>query len=226
MKKLIASLLPSLVFGLAPAGARAETNSCSLLAGVPITVSTPGIYCLTSDIVTNMASGYAITINAPNVVLDLNAHRLANTAGPTNIAGAILSSEARITIKNGAIRGFLNGVSLLGSSFDSTQAHLIEDLRIDQTRLPIRSSGPALIRRNWITGVESNPPATISTAMYLNGDGTRVIDNDILGVTPPPGGTGYGILVTAADVLIVNNRITDSRSGSSSQRRAASTATT
>jgi hypothetical protein len=49
--------------------------------------------------------------------------------------------------------------------------------------------------------------------MLLEGYGTRVIDNDILGVTPPPDGTAYGIFVVGVDALVVNNRITDSMVG-------------
>jgi hypothetical protein len=212
MKKLIPSLLTSLVVGLAPAGARAETNSCTAVATLPAVISSPGIYCLKKDFVVNMPSGVAIQITSQNVVLDLNAHRLANSAGSTNTATAIESAEARITIKNGVIRRFLSGVRLTGQPFDRTQAHLVEDLRIDKTSLPIFSNGPAIIRKNWIA--EAGPgTATFSAAILVSGDESRVIDNDIVGVTAAPGVDAFGILVFSDDVLAVNNRIDDSEVG-------------
>jgi hypothetical protein len=215
MKKLIASLLPTFVVALAPAGARAETNSCTPITSVPVTLYTSGIYCLTSDIVTNITSGYAITINAPHVVLDLNAHRLSNSAGSTNNAGAIYSSQPLITIRNGAIRGFgAASVNLRGGFFNAiSKANLVEDLHIDQTAAGIISDPPALVRRNWITGVQAKPGDGASEGILLEGYGSRVIDNDILGVTPPPDGDAYGILVVGLDTLVVNNRITDSPNG-------------
>lgn len=212
MKKLIPSLLTSLVVVLAPAGARAETNSCTAVATLPAVISTAGIYCLNKDFTVNMPSGVAIDITSPNVVLDLNAHRLANTAGSTNTATAIQSAEARITIKNGTIRGFQSGVRLSGQPFTRAQAHLVEDLRIDKTSLPILCNGPALIRRNWIA--ETGPgTASFAAAIVLYGDESRVIDNDIVGVTAAPGVNTFGMLVYSDNVLAVNNRIDDSEVG-------------
>ena len=212
MKKFIPSLLTSLVVVLAPAGASAETNSCTAVATLPAVISTAGIYCLNKDFTVNMPSGVAIEINSPNVVLDLNAHRLANTAGSTNTATAIESAEARITIKNGTIRGFQSGVRLTGQPFARSQAHLVEDLRIDKAGLPILSNGPALIRRNWIAETGPGTPS-FAAAIVLHGDESRVMDNDIVGVTAAPGVNTFGILVYSDDVLAVNNRIDESEVG-------------
>lgn len=54
--------------------AQAETTVWTAITAAPFTINAPGIYCLTQDIATNLASGNAITIDTNNVVLDLMPH--------------------------------------------------------------------------------------------------------------------------------------------------------
>ncbi len=110
--------------------AQAETINCTPINSVPTVITVPGVYCLTRALVTTIASGNAIDVQANNVVIDMNGHRLGGL-------GAGLSTEARgshslnrqnITVRNGTIRGFFIGIFMEGAS---GQGHLIEDVRAD-----------------------------------------------------------------------------------------------
>ena len=73
----------ALVAMMAFAGAAsAETVNCTAITSVPYTITTPGLYCLTSDLSTAMSSGNAITIQANSVVLELNSHKIGGMAVP------------------------------------------------------------------------------------------------------------------------------------------------
>src|SRR5262249_35868406 len=94
------------LFGLSKV-AWAETVACTAITP-PATITAEGIYCLIQDFTLNMASGNAIDIQANNVELDLNSHKLGNlAAGPGTTARGIHALDRKnITIKNGSIRGF------------------------------------------------------------------------------------------------------------------------
>src|SRR5262245_57018630 len=95
--------------GLALAApAHAETTQCTAITSVPYTITVPGIYCLIADLEYPSASGDAITIEANNVVIDLNGHKIGNLAAGlgTTAVGISAARRQNITIKNGTLRGF------------------------------------------------------------------------------------------------------------------------
>src|SRR5688572_33133625 len=54
--------------------AHAEVTDCTAITAIPTTISAPGVYCLTSNLVLS-STGVAIHIYGPkDVVLDLNGH--------------------------------------------------------------------------------------------------------------------------------------------------------
>src|SRR5262249_57244754 len=67
--------------GMGASSARAETTQCLPVTSVPSVITSPGVYCLIGDLATRMTSGNAIEIQADNVVLDLNGHRLNGAGG-------------------------------------------------------------------------------------------------------------------------------------------------
>jgi len=116
----------------------AETVNCTAITAVPYTITTPGVYCVTQKITSNLASGAAITINANNVVLDLNGFAIGNiAAGPaTGAAGIYAVDRQNIRLRNGIVRGFNFGVALLdGTSVGLTTAnssgHIVEGITAD-----------------------------------------------------------------------------------------------
>ena len=92
--------------------AHAETTLCTVLSTFPATISSPGVYCLESDPSLSISTGAAITINANNVTLDLNSHRLGALAAgtATQAIGIYALNHTNITIKNGIVRGFAVGI--------------------------------------------------------------------------------------------------------------------
>jgi len=134
----VALLLLGLVGASAPYRRRPSTTTP--ITSLPLTVTAPGIYCLTQDIATNLASGAAITIAANNVVLDLNGHGLGNlAAGLGTQAGGIFAFQRKnLTIKNGTVRGFLRGIFLDDlNTFTTSQGQVVEDIRADQNTLTV-----------------------------------------------------------------------------------------
>ena len=150
MHKLAASLLVVIALAVAAAPAGAETVNCTPINAVPAVIALPGVYCFTKSLVTSMASGNAIDIQANNVVLDLNGFRLGGLAAgfSTSAVGIYASNRQNIAIRNGTIRGFLIAISLQNPSGGS-QGHLVEDIRADQnTWVGIWVEGSGSIVRN------------------------------------------------------------------------------
>jgi hypothetical protein len=110
-------------------------STCTPITSLPNTITTPGVYCLTSDLATNVTSGNAIEIVTDNVVINLNGHTLdGQTAGlGTSTNGIYAYQRQNITIRNGTVRGFLFGIYLKDDSpYMTSQGHIIEDIRADQ----------------------------------------------------------------------------------------------
>src|SRR5262245_53287322 len=120
---------------LASVPAAAETVDCVAIHSVPYVIDTPGVYCLAVDVGTAMSTGHAIRIEASNVALDLNGHKLGGLAagGDTSAIGVYAYQRQNITIRNGTIRGFYFAVQLADEdSYSVSRGHLVEDLRADQ----------------------------------------------------------------------------------------------
>lgn len=214
--------LLSLTLGWA-AGATAETTQCTAIANLPATINIPGIYCLTSDFATNIATGPAIYIEASHVVLDLNGHVIDNlAAGPgTTATGVTVSQRKNVTIKNGTLRGFYCGIHISDiAPYSSSQGNVVEDLRVDRSTfngLRIACRG-CVVRRNVV--VASGQPRLLGTnrdvyGVLVFGPGNRVIDNDVISVKGYGTGLGYGIGfgLDSENCATVNNRISEAAVG-------------
>jgi hypothetical protein len=99
----------------------AETEDCTNITTLPLTITVQGVYCLKQDLATNIASGNAITIATNNVTIDFNGFKLGGlAAGPnTQANGVAAENRQNITLRNGNIRGFRSGVRINGSSLSS-----------------------------------------------------------------------------------------------------------
>jgi hypothetical protein len=160
-----------------------------------------------------MTSGNAIDIQANNVVLDLNGFKLGGLSAGlgTNTFGVFALDRQNITIKNGTIRGFRQGIVLDGSL--ASQGHIVEDIRAAhniQVGIHVGGSGN-IVRNNQVvaTGgtINFGPNADVF-GIYATGPGTRVLNNDVIATVPTGFATGYGILfLSGSDALAVNNRI-------------------
>jgi len=201
----------------------AETTNCTPITTLPTVITTQGIYCLTGNLVTSMASGNAIEIQTNNVVIDLNGWKLGGLAAGTGTftTGIYANQRKTITIRNGTIRGFYRGIWLDDTSpYTTSQGHLIEDIRADKnTYMGIMIIGRGnIVRRNQVvdTGgstAYSNMPAV---GIVLNGPGGRILDNDISQTAGTGTGSGFGLNIGAADGVVTENNSIDGVSSDAS----------
>ena len=194
------------------------TLVCNPISTLPAVITVQGAYCLTGHLGTAMTSGYAITINTHNVVLDLSGFKLGGLAAGTgtNATGIYALDRQNITIKNGTVRGFAVGIALAGSS---SQAHVIEDIRADQNTLGgiyVDGSGN-IVRNNQVlatggtTTYGANAPAY---GIFVLGNGPQVINNAVSNTFARGSETSYGIYFSSViGGFAVDNRITTADQG-------------
>lgn len=95
-------------FVLALLCAAAPAFACTPIVSVPMTIAAPGTYCLSGNL--SVANSDAITVQADFVTIDFRGYTI---SGPGYVQGldAVSSTLRRnLIIRNGAIRGFENGV--------------------------------------------------------------------------------------------------------------------
>jgi hypothetical protein len=197
----------------------AETTNCTAITSLPYTISTQGIYCLTGNLETNMNLGFAIDITTNNVVLDLNGFKIGGLAAGTGTGayGIHALSRKNITIRNGTVRGFFQGI-FLGDSvpYTTSQGHLIEDIRADMnTFIGIEVFGRGnIIRNNQVVNTGGSTLALSAYGIIADGPGARVLNNDVIETKEQSTGYAWGVyLVIAPGSVVENNRIGNSSLG-------------
>jgi hypothetical protein len=194
---------------MANTAAQAETVNCTPINSLPAVISSQGVYCLTGNLATNTSSGSAIEITANNVTLDLNGWKVGGqAAGTTTRAYGINSLADNVTIKNGIVRGFYDGIYLAG------RGAVVEDMLIDQnTHLGIWvNSYGAVVRRNQIvdTGGSTYYIPTSASGIIANNVGASIEDNVISGLTSTGSGQEIGIYMdNSKNSTVRHNIITD-----------------
>jgi nitrous oxidase accessory protein NosD len=108
--------------------AQGTDNCVNFITSLPATLSTQGVWCLSKDLATNIASGNAITVAANNVTIDCNDFKVGGLAAGngSNANGIYASNRQNITIRHCNVRGFSVGILLDGGA-----GHLAEDNRLD-----------------------------------------------------------------------------------------------
>jgi hypothetical protein len=220
---IIYTLFAVLVLGflLSASPARAETTQCTAITSVPATISVQGIYCLTGNLATNLASVSAITITVNNVTIDLNGYKLGNLAAGagTQSYGIFANQKKNITIRNGIIRGFLRGIFLGDTSpFTASSGHLVEDIRADgNTSVGIWVQGTGnVIRNNQVVSTGGSTGQISAWGIIAAGPGARVINNDITGTAAQSNGDSTGIILSPGshNSVVEDNRVSDTSSPS------------
>jgi hypothetical protein len=164
---------------------RAEIADCREIAALPATITNRGVYCLLHNLATAAASGIAITINADDVIIDLNGHKLEGTAGLATLAIGIGSVDhSNIAIRNGTIRGFVTGIQLTDFT-DVAFGNLVEDIKADRntnTGIFVGGRG-SIVRKNQVlaTGGSTAPGYDRPTGIAVNAPGGLVSGNLVQG---------------------------------------------
>lgn len=187
--------LAALAFAGAPTPASAETVNCSPIGSLPAVLSTQGVYCLTKDLATTMASGNAITVAVNNVTIDCNGFKLGGLgAGPVTNAVAIRAQgRQNVVVRNCNVRGFAYGINLDGGG------HVIEGNRLDgNTRGGILVVGNgSLVSDNRILGTGGSTSPAIPTYGIYTAQTVDIVGNAVSGVTNAAGSSSIGIYTYA-----------------------------
>jgi len=233
----IAALTLLVAGTLSPHIANAQAR-CTKVRSLSAVLSDPGNYCLRGNLSSSASAGAAISITADDVALNLAGFTLdGSAAGPATAAVGIQGLErSNVTVRNGTVRGFENGVSLSGPGGGGHDVHRIR--AEGNTRVGIRAGGVGSTVRNCQVlntgGAASGFP---SVGIQSSGVGTRILNNGISGMVPGTGDflavgihmqsatggqvedntiTGAGdcidncagiVIAASSDVFVVDNRI-------------------
>ena len=124
-------VMVALAFGAAPTHAVdgvIEINAATAAAGgfaggfidtpgFPVSISVPGSYRLTGNLIVTEIGTNAVVINSSDVTLDLNGFTIMGTGGALGSATGIRSSQANVRIQNGTVSDFTNAGIDLGGDF-------------------------------------------------------------------------------------------------------------
>jgi hypothetical protein len=195
------------MIGALGSAAWADTSRCDRINSVPVVINSPGVYCLDRHLSTGIASGAAITIASDDVTLDLGGFTLAGTAGSSGAAiGIHAVARQNVTIRDGTVRGFEEGISLFGGS-----NNLVERIRAVGNQL--RGIGNVGGERNIVRQSQAlQTPGRLGagtppSALAVGGTGSRALDNDVFGFPGLGPATGVGIAVGGTGVVVQGNRI-------------------
>jgi hypothetical protein len=192
--------------------AHAEPPGCRRINSLPAVIDSPGTYCLSSGLSTALSSGSAISINANDVVLDLGGFALDGTAAGTGseATGVRAVGRSQVTVRNGIVRGFFEGVGLVGGP---GQGGVVEDIAAESnflTGIAVEGVG-AVVRRSRVThtGGSTSPLANGNAlGIVIHGTGSRALDNDVVDTFAAAGHNAWSIHATNADrAVIEGNRV-------------------
>jgi parallel beta-helix repeat protein len=84
-----------------------SANAQTPITAVPVTITTPGSYCFTSDLQCNAPDSNAIIIDVDDVTVDLRGYNLIGPGtGSGKGRGIYINARANVEIRNGTIRDF------------------------------------------------------------------------------------------------------------------------
>jgi len=176
--------LAALAGGASSARAASSYDNCVGYIDAPSFIPKPGTWCLRQNLVTSITSGAAIEINADHVTIDCNGFVLDNSPGGprTGATGVASYGYSGITVRNCAIQGFANGISVIGGT-SANGGHVIENNRVRQSRvngISVEGYG-SVIRDNIVANTGGGPGVSAALGIFASGR-VDVVDNVIDGV--------------------------------------------
>src|ERR1700739_852314 len=109
------------------------------ITALPFTITASGNYFLPANLAVNMATGSAITINASEVILDLNGRSLMHVAPSDPGTGVLVNDQVDVTGQNGDIVGFGIGVYFSPNSADNNRKNTAANFRLDNNKIAVAS---------------------------------------------------------------------------------------
>lgn len=190
----------------------AASSSCTEVtqADIPLTVTTPGTYCLVENV---NSSSTAITISANDVALNLNGHTIDGTGGSnTSSPGIFCMNRTNAVITNGTVTGFLYGISL--NNCDYAEITYLRSVGNYSTGVDLLGGNSGvLIAHNHIVDIGGTTRTGWKSANGIQDrsgsatEGLRIIDNDIHDIHSRDTGAARGIHAGGHGSMVINNRI-------------------
>jgi hypothetical protein len=222
---------------IAPGARAAESyDACTnFISSVPTSITSPGVYCLTHDLVDSNSGLTAVFINSTHdVTVDCNGFRIdASALGPAvSIVGVEGYNSTEITVRNCHLRGFGTGIVMHTPSGPASLHDVIEDNRIElsrETGIAVSAAG-SVIRRNHVLDTVSSLSGTPVTGIVTGGN-VDVVDNLVSGVqsfdspaagiraTSNPGGSVRGNRIRGVRRTGTNGAITAIDLGATNSQR-------
>jgi parallel beta-helix repeat protein len=205
---------------LLPALAHAETTGCLGVGPLPAIISSPGTYCLNSNVSAAFA-GQAINIAADDVVLDCNDHTITQT-NTGNATGIVSHTDRRnVVVRHCVVDGFDVGIKLDATFDETARGNRIEDNTVARARsVGISSFGSNnRIERNRILGAAGDGAFTgIRVGTFQQeAAGNVVRDNHISGYQGVAGVSTAGIeFSNTRETSITGNILTGLYAGTGS----------
>jgi parallel beta-helix repeat protein len=213
-------LLAALAVLLLPGLAHAETTGCLGVGPLPAIISSPGTYCLNSNVSAAFA-GQAINIAADDVVLDCNDHTITQTN--VGVATGIVSHSDRrgVIVRHCVVDGFDVGIKLDATFDETARGNRVEDNTVTRARSAgISSFGSNnVIERNRISrsGGDGAFSGIRVGTFQQNAAGNVVRENHIEGYQGVAGVSTTGIeFSNTRETSITGNVITGLYSGTGS----------
>jgi hypothetical protein len=145
--------------------------ACTAINSLPFAITTPGQYCLTSDLQSSAANGIQISIGASNVTLNLGGFSLKCVAGQNAIMGS--QSVSNVSIENGSVRDCNYAVALSACTSCS-----VKNINAINNAVGISVGGfAAIVEHNQIRN--DNPNS--GTSILVNANASLIDGNHISG---------------------------------------------
>ena len=211
MVRLLVFLGVLLAFLLALPGAHQDLKADCPSAPLPIAIKSPGCFRLTGDYTIQDAGQWAINVESPNVLVDLDGHTI-NGPGPTSTASGIYAAESPgIVLRGGTIKGFL-----FGARVENTSGSIeVRDMAFSGGARGIVMRGDAVLAvRNSFSNMQgySGWPAAHTIAIETFSTTCRIEQNSISEIYPFSTGEIVAISLSAPveDCVVTGNRIVNS----------------
>ena len=194
-------------------------HPCTDIAAVPITISAPGRYCLTRNLVyagqapIGQAES-AILILSDDVTVDFDDHMLqgdANAAANPNAAAVRADDRNNVTVKNGTVRNIGLGVALSDVAGGITPiGYVVERMLVDgvQSYGILVNSQHAVVQDNRVANVAYARTLTTPAGISVSGTAAKIIGNSVSNIRSSATPVN-GIYLNAPASIVQNNSISN-----------------
>jgi hypothetical protein len=184
----------------------------------PMTITAPGYYRFTRNVIFAGLSGTVITIKSHNVTIDFNTFAIVAPSNKGNTVIGISANEyGNLTIKNGTIAFCEIGIEFNGNSSSTTKNinQVVDNMRISncwEYGIFFLGASPGSIVSNSLFSQIGGSTAGLPNSIAVFGNGDVLIKDNVINTVTDPSGSpnqSYGIAFGFA----VRNTIANSYHG-------------